>query len=257
MQLRGLGATSRINLDPDGDGDTQYLFRPYHIALTPDANGTASTPRLSYTAAADLTLTASTEAPSVKFDLSAIRQHSTGNYANQRDFQIFATTHSAVGASVIDDAATVYIDSSPIAGTNMTLTRSDALRVGFGTSRFEQGIYTKNPLVTLDPAGAATVFAQRGSNTLYVNSASASVLSNITLPGASVSDGAGGLTACVVDADGIKITAAAGDFIYIGTSASTSGGYIQSTAIGSCVSIKALDTTNWMATELTGTWGAF
>lgn len=257
MQLRGLGATSRLNIDPDGDGDTQFLYRAYQFSMTPDTNGTAGTADISYTAPADTTLTASTDAPLWKLDFSAIREHSTGALSTQRDFWILNSNHSAVGVSTITDAVTLYLQDAPIAGANVTMTNRWSLWADDGIGRFDDGLITKYPLTVLNTGGTASTPAlATESNRLYTNTG-ATALTNITLPSASVTDGSAIISACVVDADGIKITAQAGDYVYAGSSPSTSGGYIQSTTLGSCVQLVVLDTTNWMALSLTGTWAAF
>jgi hypothetical protein len=52
------------------------------------------------------------------------RQWATGALANQREFTINAPTYGFVAASVITNAATLYVSGAPIAGTNATITNS-------------------------------------------------------------------------------------------------------------------------------------
>lgn len=54
------------------------------------------------------------------------------------------------------------------------------------------------------------------------------------------------------DADGIRVVAASGDTIRLGTSASA--GRIDSVDIGSTVWLTAIDSTEWRAESVTGTW---
>ena len=58
----------------------------------------------------------------------------------------------------------------------------------------------------------------------------------------------------VQDADGIRVTAAAGDSIQVGTALSGVAGKIESTTIGSSVRLIALNATEWMAVSMVGSW---
>jgi hypothetical protein len=98
-------------------------------AFTPTASTTAATARFLFTGAADTTLTASTEAPNVYFNMGQTRQHSTGALSAQRDFRISPSTHSFVGASTLTNAASLVIDGPSNGGTNATITNSSALWV--------------------------------------------------------------------------------------------------------------------------------
>jgi len=61
-------------------------------------------------------------------------------------------------------------------------------------------------------------------------------------------------TFIVQDSDGIRIVAASGDTIRIGTSISSSGGYAESTTIGSTLTLIAINATEWFAISSLGTW---
>jgi len=98
-------------------------------AFTPTTSTTAATTRFLFTGAADTTLTASTEAPNVYFNMGQTRQHSTGTLSTQRDFRISPSTHSFVGASTLTNAASLVIDGPSNGGTNATITNSSALWV--------------------------------------------------------------------------------------------------------------------------------
>lgn len=56
------------------------------------------------------------------------------------------------------------------------------------------------------------------------------------------------------DADGIRVTAATGDTIRIAASVSATGGYCECSTIGNVVTLKAINTTEWVATSVVGTW---
>jgi hypothetical protein len=109
------------------------------IAPAASTSGAPTVP-LTVTAAVDLAMTASTEAPSVYLNLAASRQFATGALTTQRAFRIAAPTYRFVGASTLANAATVYIDAAPAAGTNATITNSYALWVDAGRVRFDGAV---------------------------------------------------------------------------------------------------------------------
>ena len=84
------------------------------------------------TGAAHTTLTASTEATDVNFNLARTLQFATGALTTQRAFRIQAPTYSFVGASTITTASTLSISGAPVAGTNATITNAYALNVENG-----------------------------------------------------------------------------------------------------------------------------
>jgi len=58
----------------------------------------------------------------------------------------------------------------------------------------------------------------------------------------------------VSDADGIRVTAAAGDTIRDGATVSAVAGKIESTAIGSAIELISINATEWFVTSKVGTW---
>lgn len=94
--------------------------------------------------AAHTTLTASTEASDFVLNLARTVQFSTGALTKQTATQILAPTYSFVGASTISDAATLYIDNAPTAGTNATITRRYAIWADAGRVRFDEEIHGGN-----------------------------------------------------------------------------------------------------------------
>jgi hypothetical protein len=52
----------------------------------------------------------------------------------------------------------------------------------------------------------------------------------------------------------IRVQALAGDTIKLGTGSTTSGGYIESAAVGSSVTLVAVDADTWIASSYNGTW---
>ncbi len=58
----------------------------------------------------------------------------------------------------------------------------------------------------------------------------------------------------VTDADGLRVTAASGDTIRVTISVSAAAGNIASTQIGATLKLRAVDTTQWIATSINGDW---
>jgi hypothetical protein len=95
---------------------------------------------LTVTAAAHTTLTASTEATDVNFNLARTVQFATGALTTQRAMRIQAPTYSFVGGSTITTASTLSISGPPVAGTNATITNAYALNVESGKIRAVGGL---------------------------------------------------------------------------------------------------------------------
>ena len=92
------------------------------------------------TGAAHTTLTLSTEATDVNFNLARTVQFATGALTTQRAMRIQAPTYSFVGASTITTASTLSISGPPVAGTNATITNAYALNVESGKIRAVGGL---------------------------------------------------------------------------------------------------------------------
>lgn len=67
---------------------------------------------------------------------------------------------------------------------------------------------------------------------------------------------AGGITNtfCVQDADGVRIVANTSDTIRVLDKVTAAAGYIESTTIGSCVTLLAINAVEWFATSVHGVW---
>lgn len=61
-------------------------------------------------------------------------------------------------------------------------------------------------------------------------------------------------TFIIQDSDGMRIQANSGDTVRLGTSVSSSGGYIESTEVGATVTLLAINVTEWIAIAFNGTW---
>lgn len=107
------------------------------FAIVGDPQTTGSPNAFSISGRAHTTLTASAEASDVLWSLNRVVQFATGALTNQRAVRILAPTYAFVGASTITNAATLYIDNAPVAGTNATITNRYALWVDAGLARFD------------------------------------------------------------------------------------------------------------------------
>lgn len=110
---------------------------PLVITPTVRSGNAATTGALEVIGAANTAVLASTEAPVVNIDLSNTVQFATGPKTTQRAMIVTAPTYTAVGATVIDDAATVSIEGAPIPSAPLTITRTHALWVQSGIARFD------------------------------------------------------------------------------------------------------------------------
>ena len=102
--------------------------------------------------------------------------------------------------------------------------------------------------VTAQPAGGT--LSGESSGTTQTNEGATS-LSLFTLPGAA----AGRVFSFVVqDSDGIRVNAAEGDTIRVGRNVSSTAGRIDCLDMGSVITLVAINSTEWIATSMVGTW---
>lgn len=132
-----------------------------NFTLAPTASTSGSPSLLTVTGPAHTTLTASTEAIDLNFNLARTVQFAAGAITTQRAVVFQAPTYSFTSASTITTAATVAITGPPTAGANATLTTPLSLFVQSGTSRFGGTIYIPNlgtnvRQMILEPAVGAT-----------------------------------------------------------------------------------------------------
>jgi len=102
--------------------------------------------------------------------------------------------------------------------------------------------------VVVDADGRTITAAESGS--VYSNEGAAAI-APFVLPAA-----AAGLnySFIVQDADGIRVTAAAGDTIRIAGDVSGAAGKIENAVIGSTVKLTAINATEWVGSVGAGTW---
>jgi hypothetical protein len=102
------------------------------VDIVSQSYSSAATADFRVAAGAHTAQTASTEASSIIFDLSATKTWAGGALTTQRAFRIAAPTYAFVSSSTITNAATVAISGAPAAGSNATITTSYALWIESG-----------------------------------------------------------------------------------------------------------------------------
>lgn len=114
------------------------------FTITQPVSTSGSPTAFTLTGGAHTTLTASTEATDVNFNLARTVQFAAGNITTQRAFRIQAPTYSFASASTITTASTLSISGAPVAGTNATITNRWALNVESGDSYFGGAVRTSD-----------------------------------------------------------------------------------------------------------------
>lgn len=119
-----------------------------------------------------------------------------------------------------------------------------------GTGNGNQFGYLRRLVTSTAGSGAPNVISASQTQSTTTNEGTTAVNYN-TLPTA-----ASGLeyTFCVQDADGQRVTANTSDTIRVIDKVTAAAGYIESTTIGSCVELVAINAVEWFATSITGTW---
>lgn len=134
---------------------------------------------------AHLTLATTVEDVGFMSDMAATKQWTAGNFSIQRENVFTAPTYSATGATTITGyAATVAIMGAPIAGTNMTIGNSYAMRVLAGTSRFDGNLAVNGgilfPSATVAAAASITLNPAGGTQLQRIN-LSATAITSLTV----------------------------------------------------------------------------
>lgn len=150
--------------------------------IAPTAATSGVRTALTVTQPADTGRTASTEQSSVYVNLGATTTWATGAINNQRFVRISAPTIAFAGASTVTNAATVYIEGAPVAGTNATLTNKYALFVGGGRVLFDGPVaLNAAPVVYADTQTGATPTVSRPAGVVRVPNGATTVTVTNTL----------------------------------------------------------------------------
>lgn len=141
--LAGGGTLFKINaggtLALQSGGSTIGQIFGSGASFTSNFRGFQSGTDFTFSGSTDSNLTGGAEALSMDLNFAQTKTHGTGAVTLQRDIRMQPSTHAYSGAVTVTDAAGVYINGAPIAGTNATFTRSTTLylaanAVGSGTA---------------------------------------------------------------------------------------------------------------------------
>jgi len=141
----GIGGAGTLNTVPKFTaattlGDSTITDDGTGVVITQAAAAAGVPTALTLTGGAHTNATAGTELFDITLNLNRTVQHATGGITNQRAIDISTPTYSFVGASVITNAATVYINRDPVEGANCTITNSYSMWVDQGVSRLDDGL---------------------------------------------------------------------------------------------------------------------
>lgn len=161
------------------------------LTLSDVAQTSGARTLLTLTGVADTGITASTEQSDAVFNGARTITFATGALTNQRSFRFAAPTLAFAGASTVTNAATVYIDRAPQAGTNATMTNAYALWVDAGTTRLD-GTVLLNGAITADTTdssgtpGAATINKPSGKVAIAIGASSVTVTNSLVTAASTV-----------------------------------------------------------------------
>ena len=138
----GIFGSQTVNVVEFG---TQWIMNAKgDITSAPSIRTTGSPTLFTITGPAHTTLTASTEASDVNWNLARTVQFATGLPTTQRAIRIQAPTYAVSSGSTMTTGVTFDISGAPIAGTNATITNKYALRVNTGTDTGVAGVFKAN-----------------------------------------------------------------------------------------------------------------
>ena len=146
LQIDVFGSQATNNVIAVGpSGSTWYAMAPRgDITISPAIRTTGSPTLFTITGPAHTTLTASTEATDVNWNLARTVQFATALPTTQRAIRIQAPTYAVSSGSTMTTGVTFDISGAPIAGTNATITNKYALRVNTGTDTGVAGVFKAN-----------------------------------------------------------------------------------------------------------------
>lgn len=177
-----------------------------------------------------------------------------GRVNNNAIFTVEETGRAIIGsAGYYGFAAATSVSETTYTMTDLAIVRAAAgvARVTTGTGAGIGSVLNAR-LVEANTAGSGTpnALAATESNTVLTNEGSTAANYH-TLPTA-----AAGLTFTFVvqDGDGLRCVANTGDTIRVIDKVTAAAGYIESTTIGSVVTLVAINATEWVAISIHGTW---
>lgn len=163
----GTKSTGTLTLRVNGGGSSgaQLALGQSTFTFTRASAG-VTTNHFLYQNANDSSITASSEAGEVNFNLAnAIRTHATGALALQRDFLIQGTTHAFVGGSTLTDLAALAVRFGN-GGANSTITNNSAILIQAQAVASSTNAYGLNIVA---PSGATNNYAASTSGRVVMN----------------------------------------------------------------------------------------
>jgi len=154
-------------------------------------------------------------------------------------------------------AAAGYVESCTLGATLQLMATSDSTWMAmYYTGEWTDGIFRKSSdtqtIVEANTAGVGSpnLIVANETGRIYTNEG-VTAANYHTLPLAAV-----GMqyTFVVQDADGLRVVANTGDTIRISANVTAAAGYVESTTIGSTVTLTAINATEWIATSKGGVW---
>lgn len=146
------------------------------------------------------------------------------------------------------------------ANQRMTMLNNGRLRVAANSTDTTgliqaDGTITGDRLVSPRNLTPVTINANQDRGFHFTNEGASAIIV-FNLPAAVVNTTTGGFyyNFFVQDADGLTITAAAGDTIRIGTQVTAAAGSISSTVIGSSIRLHCINATEWVCEAIVGPW---
>lgn len=229
------GTSNQVIVTDNGAGSTVVLSTPQNI-------GIASTPQFASVALNDLFLASASVINWNTGDVTLTHSANLLTLAGgvlavpASGLSINGNLMSLAGAFTTSGANTLVLTTT--GSTNVTLPLAGTLATAEANISIKTQAASPYSVLTTD---VGKVFTNEGST--------ASV--TFSLPTA-----ASGLiyTFIVQDADGIVVDADTGDTIRLSTQVSASSGNATSTAIGSVLTLVAINATEWIATTIRGTW---
>ena len=156
-----------------------------------------------------------------------------------------ATNSVIIGLSLVSAVTNDLLIRSGDSG----LERSAAATMFPSDGAGAMGMWLHKKVIVTDVTSPVTLTVAQSGSIFNNSGASGAVTYNLPAAAAGLVYGF-----AVITAQNLIVDAAAGDLIYIGSSASSAGGTATSNTIGSALYMVAIDATNWVCLSDTGTW---
>ena len=218
------GATSNAAAQFVGAHGTQSVV----VLIQETAESTGAVAALGVLGAAKTGQTAGTEIGFVTIQ-PASRQWATGAVGFQREIKISQPTYSFVGASVITDAATLYVAAAPKADANATITSAHGIYVNTASVVAAGAVTTSYGLTVNAMSGAGANYAAQfmGGNVGILTATPANASLVVYRDTAAYNDGTANHTTVQLQATDTNNDHSGIEFINVGATRSAFFGVVQ------------------------------